>query len=221
MIFNAIFPANCRVCNEPFLFRKQNHICEDCIYSIEEIKPIYCHSCGKSVKYCVDCVTEKKFDDIGVFTKVNENIKKIIAIYKLNSVKPIAEDLATLISRDIREFVEKHKIDTITYVPLHRKLEKERGFNHLREILIKIFGKKNVKEILKKVRHTELQMNLSAEERKRNLKNAFLLKNIQDVMGKNVLIFDDIMTTGSTLLETLSEIKKGYPNKVFAYVIAR
>ncbi len=221
MIFNVIFPSECQVCNEPFLFKKQNFVCDECIYSIESVKPVICKSCGKKTRFCQDCITEKKFDDIGVFTEINEKIKKIIAIYKLNSVKPLAEELATLISKDIREFVEKHNIDTITYIPLHKKLQKERGFNHLREILLNIFEKDRVKEVLKKVRHTELQMNLSAEERKVNLKNAFLLTDIVSVIDKNVLIFDDIMTTGSTLLEALNEIKKGKPKKVFAYVVGR
>ena len=221
MIFSAIFPANCRICGHPFHFSKQNHICEECIYLIEPIKPIYCKSCGKKVRHCFDCQTEKKFDDIGVFTEINEDIKKIIAIYKLNSVKPISEDLANLIRRDILEFVEKNKIDTIVYVPLDKKLQKKRGFNHLREILLHIFDKDMVKDAVKKIRKTELQMNLSAEERRKNLKDAFLLMDYSAIVGKNVMIFDDIMTTGSTLMEMLKEIKKGKPAKVFAYVIAR
>ncbi len=221
MIFSILFPQECEICGNTFPIKGQNYICDDCLNSIYKMEFVYCHSCGKITSNCQECVVNKKFDDIGVFTRVNDKLTKIIGIYKLKSVKALASNIAELIKEDIIEFSIKNKIDLITYVPLYKNLEKERGFNHLREILIRIFPKNIVKEVLVKTKDTKLQMELSKKEREKNLKNVFILRKLSEVEGKNILIFDDIMTTGSTLLECYKELKKGKPNKIFGYVIAR
>jgi len=219
--YSSIFPQECEICETTFCIKNQNYVCEDCLSSIYKTDFVYCHSCGKITANCLDCKMEKKFDDIGVFTKTNKTLTTIIGIYKLKSVKALAKDIADLIKYDITDFVKKNEINLITYVPLSKKLYKKRGFNHLREILINIFPKSMVREVLVKTKDTKLQMELSKEEREKNLKNVFKVKKFSEIEGKNILIFDDIMTTGSTLLECLKEIRKGKPNKVYGYVIGR
>ena len=221
LFFSVLFPQECKICENTFPIKGQNYICDNCLNSIYKMKFVYCHSCGKITSNCQECVVDRKFYDIGIFTRVNDKLTKIIAIYKLKSVKALAHSIAEIIKEDIEEFVVKNKIDLITYVPLYKKLEKERGFNHLREILINIFPERAIKEVLIKTKNTKLQMELSKKEREKNLKNVFALRKLSEVEGKNILIFDDIMTTGSTLLECYKEIKKGKPNKIFGYVIAR
>ena len=221
MLFSLLFPFECEVCGNLFQITTQNYVCEDCLKSIYKTEFVYCHSCGKITSNCQNCMVEKKFEDIGVFTRVDDKLTRIIGIYKLKSIKALAKPLSELIYDDITEFVVKNKIDIITYIPLYKSLEKKRGFNHLKEILLNIFPEVAVKEVLKKVRNTKLQMDLTKEEREKNLKGAFVLKNFSKVEGKNILIFDDIMTTGSTLLECYKEIKKGKPKGIFGYVIGR
>lgn len=209
------------MCGNTFIFKEQNYVCEDCLNKIYKTDFVYCHSCGKLTSHCQNCSVEKKFDDIGVFTRVSEDIKKIIGIYKLKSVKALSKDIADIINDDIKDFVIRNKIDLVTYVPLHRNVERKRGFNHLKEILINIFPKFAIKEVLIKVKDTRLQMDLSREERAVNLKGAFRLKETVDIVDKNLLLFDDIMTTGSTVIECYKELKRGKPKKIFCYVIAR
>ncbi|MDQ7055593.1 MAG: phosphoribosyltransferase family protein [Persephonella sp.] len=110
-------------------------------------------------------------------------------------------------------------MNLVTYVPLHRKTLKERGFNHLREILVHIFPSYMIREVVEKVRDTQLQMNLTRADRIINLKGAFRLSG--NVKGKRVLVFDDIMTTGTTMLHMYKTIKKGRPEKIFGYLIGR
>ncbi len=221
MLFSILFPQECEICGNTFPIKGQNYICDDCLNSIYKMEFVYCHSCGKITSNCQECFVERKFDDIGVFTRVNDKLTKIIGIYKLKSVKALANSIAKVIQDDITDFALENKVDLITYVPLYKRLEKERGFNHLREILIRIFPRYMIKEVLIKTKDTKLQMELSKKEREKNLKNVFILRKLSEVEGKNILIFDDIMTTGSTLLECYKELKKGKPNKIFGYVIAR
>lgn len=221
MLFSVLFPQECEICGNTFPIKGQNYICDDCLNSIYKMEFVYCHSCGKITSNCQECLIDRKFDNIGVFTKVDDKLTKIIGIYKLKPVKALAGSIGKIIEEDIKKFVISNEIDLITYVPLYKKLEKKRGFNHLREILIRIFPKYMIREILIKTKNTKLQMELSKKEREENLKNVFILRKLSEVEGKNILIFDDIMTTGSTLLECYKELKKGKPNKIFGYVIGR
>ncbi|RUM62183.1 MAG: ComF family protein [Persephonella sp.] len=221
LLFSVLFPQECEICGNTFPIKGQNYICDNCLNSIYKMEFVYCHSCGKVTSNCQECSVDRKFNDIRVFTRSNDRLTKIIAIYKLKPVKNLASSISSIIFDDITEFVLKNKVDLITYVPLYKKVQRERGFNHLREILVNIFPKKVVKEVLIKIKDTKLQMELSKEERERNLRNAFVIRKLSEIEGKNILIFDDIMTTGNTLLECYKELKKGKPNKIFGYVIAR
>ncbi len=221
MIFSVLFPKECVLCENIFIFNNQNYICENCLNKLIQTDFNYCKSCGKLTKHCKECEIEPKYDEIRVFTRVNRDITTLISIYKLYPVKVLGKELSKRINKDIKQFVEDKKIDLITYIPIYKDLQKKRGFNHLKEILRHIFDKKILKEVLIKTRNTKLQMDLSADERKKNLQNAFILKNFKDVEDKNILVFDDILTTGSTLLEVLKTLKKGKPRNVYAYVIAR
>ncbi len=219
-ILNLIFPGKCIICQNVFLAEKQNAVCADCLSSVFKKKEVYyCKSCGKPSENCQDCLKNRKYDYIYVFTKNTESFTKIISEYKLNRVKGLGLEIAKFIKDDIEKVVRENNIDIVTYVPLSKKLQKERGFNHLEFVLRNIFPSYLIREVLVKIKETKLQVHLLAEERKKNLKGAFKL--VDDVKDKNILVFDDILTTGSTMLEVYKEIKKGKPKKIYGYIIGR
>ncbi len=220
-LFNTLFPARCILCERNFIFSNQNIVCMECILSFSEEKVTYCRSCGKKVLNCQDCLKKRIFRDIKVFRSADENLIKMISYYKLHGIKSLATDIASIFENDIKDFCEENKIDLITYVPLHKKLQKKRGFNHLYEVLKHILPEGVIFELVEKVRETPLQMKLNAEERSKNLKSAFRIKDKDLIKGKNILVFDDIMTTGSTLVEINKELKKGKPENIYGYVIGR
>ena len=220
-LLNLLYPAKCFVCENIFQAEEQNIVCKDCINKISPSEVFYCKSCGAPTENCQKCLKKRKYEYIKVFTSADEKLIDIIALYKLQRVKPLGKEIANRISEDISEFVKKENIDLITYIPLSKRVYRERGFNHLEFILKNIFPLYMVKNVLLKNRETKLQMSLSAEERKRNIKGAFSLNPDVDLKNKNVLVFDDILTTGSTMLEAYKTIKKGNPKKIFGYVICR
>ena len=71
---------------------------------------------------------------------------------------------------------------------------------------------------LKRVVDTKPNFDLSKEEREKNLQNAFEV--VDDVQGKNILIVDDIFTTGATISECSKVLKSSGANKIFVLVLA-
>jgi len=217
MILNALFPGECVICSDLFFHKGQNIICPECLSEINKNPPQVCRGCGRKVYACI-CRQNKRFDDFMIFMNKNRYITEAVYWLKIKKYKTVAPEIGKRICEEITDFVYSRKIDFITYIPIDRKTLKDRGFNHLEEILKSAVPIFLIKNLMEKVRKTKLQMELSAEERETNLKGAFSLTG--DVRDKNVLIFDDIITTGSTMMEALKTIKKGKPSKIYGYVIA-
>ena len=114
--------------------------------------------------------------------------------------------------------LENIKFDYILFVPLHKKRLRQRGFNQAEKIamdLSKIVDIPTVDNISRKY-NTKRLYKLGKEERINELKNAFMIKNnIIDLKNKNVLLVDDIFTTGSTVNEISKILKINGVNKVF------
>jgi len=114
------------------------------------------------------------------------------------------------------QFIEKYSLDIeqfdqITAIPLYATRLREREFNQS-EILAKMIGEKfNIpyyKNILKRQHHTISQTTLSQKERWTNLSEAFRIKNSSIVSNKNILIVDDLLTTGATASEAARILKE-------------
>ena len=217
---NALFPAKCVICNNLFIFEDQNLFCDNCLSMIKKEYVEHCSGCGSKIKNCQLCLKKRVFHRIEIFKNNDRYITELIYHFKIKGYKNLSTVIANKIQEDLTDFVQREKIDLITYIPLDKVTFKERGFNHLEEILKNIFPSYLIIEMTEKIRKTDLQMDLSRDQRLKNLKGAFRLKNF-DIKNKRILIFDDIMTTGSTMREVCGVIKRGKPDKIYGYVIAR
>ena len=96
------------------------------------------------------------------------------------------------------------KYDIIIVVPVSNKRKKERGYNQSKLLAKEIAQIINVPvsdNIIKKVKDTVPQSTLNKEQRLENAKNVYRVTNIKKVLNRNILILDDIYTTGSTVNE--------------------
>lgn len=109
--------------------------------------------------------------------------------------------------------------DIIIPVPLHKKRLLERGYNQT-ELIAKKLGIKVETNCLIKIKNIKPQSTKNAEERKKDIKNTYILKNEKKIKGKKVLLFDDIYTTGSTANECIKTIIKA-TNKIGFLSIAK
>jgi len=133
--------------------------------------------------------------------------------------------LAIPLGRLMACYWDEHPIpsDVIVPVPLHLQRLRERGYNQaalLAQELSKSTGLPLWDGALKRVRQTRPQVELSAEERRENVKGAFLCLE-RRVQGKRVLLVDDVCTTGATLEACSEALRAGGARSVWGFTLAR
>jgi ComF family protein len=115
------------------------------------------------------------------------------------------------------------RFDFIVPVPLHPARKRERGFNQA-ELLARALSRATsirLRSALQRTRYTTTQTQFDRAERMENLKGAFRLRRGSNVQDLRVLLVDDVLTTGSTLSECASVLKKGGALSVHAATAAR
>ena len=122
------------------------------------------------------------------------------------------EDVTSLFPRGI----------VATPVPLHPSREKKRGFNQAELIFKDWLAERRIpmETLLKRQRETKAQYGLTAKERQDNMRDAFSPAEGASLRGRNILLVDDIMTTGATLLECAAALKRGGAARIYGLVLA-
>ncbi|MFC2023639.1 ComF family protein [Chloroflexota bacterium] len=113
--------------------------------------------------------------------------------------------------------------DVIVPVALHPSRESARGYNQaafLARELSDRLGPPIVPDVLERVKDTIPQVGLGSQERQQNVRGAFVCKR-GELMGRRVLLVDDVCTTGSTLEAAASALRDGGVVSVWAYTLAR
>ena len=111
--------------------------------------------------------------------------------------------------------------DLLIPVPLHPKRLKHRGFNQAL-LLAQAFPEAPLaREAVVRMRHTQPQVGLNPKERQDNVKGAFAVPDPALVKGKNVLLIDDLFTTGSTVKECARVLRKAGARRVEVLTVAR
>ena len=129
---------------------------------------------------------------------------------------------AVILAKDIRACYPEETFDLITYVPMHPKDQKRRGYNQselLGKVLSDLLGIPSA-AALNKIKRTKKQHTLSYRERRTNLKGAFALADRELVRQKRILLVDDIVTTGTTLGECCRKLNTAKPSLICCAAIA-
>ena len=209
-ILDLIFPPVCGICNKKI----NTYLCEKCEKEINKIT----------------CVGENRYDNKYFSThmylfKYEGIIRNKIISYKFNDKPYLYKTFCEFIvkNKKVCEFLKKY--DIIISVPMYKKKKNQRGYNQS-ELIAKETAKKveNIEyrnDILIKIRNTAKQSSLNKEQRKENLKNAYVVNNKEYILNKNILIFDDIYTTGSTANECAKMLKEAGAKDVGILTIAK
>jgi competence protein ComFC len=219
---DIVAPPLCAVCGRV----SPEFLCHECLSRIKEIKDSICIYCGRplpgnklsgnksdSLK-CNLCKNEGfNFFMHRSFTIYRGEIKKIIKKYKYNKIYALKGIIGMLLKRAYERNYKYEKIDYIESV----------SGEHM-EILCESFSKLikipfagniiRIKKVLK-------QQGLNLMQRKNNIKQAFKVKNCLLYYGKNILVVDDVWTTGSTLMEIADILKKAGADKIYLLTLAR
>lgn len=155
-------------------------------------------------------------------------VKKLVYNFKY---KPYLADLKKSLVELFYESIIQQEIFQKAYyfspvlvpIPLYGKRLRSRGYNHsklLAEGLAEKLGLR-LSDLLQRTKETKSQFGLKLKERKENLRNAFIINTRYKIHNPNVFLVDDILTTGSTLLEGARALKKNGAKKVWGLVLAR
>ena len=216
-IFDFFLPRLCPSCGSK-LNPGEESICVDCFLKIKPASP------GR-LTHDFDHMFKAKgiitgFTSLYIFEKDKE-IQKIIHAIKYQKRFRTGELLGKLLGEKILN--ENWDIDLIIPVPLHRLKQAERGYNQsfyiawgVNKILRKILDDK----ILKRSKYTETQTAMNIVERVENISGAFAVKNKDFIKGNNILIIDDVITTGATVSECGSVLKDKGAVKVYTASLA-
>ena len=209
-LLEILIPIKCGMCNK---------ISEECI----------CKKCETHLKELeINCIRyDKKYniEKMHVY-RYEEHIRKMIIGYKFYEKPYLYKTFSKLLLKNEKVCGFLKNYDIIIPVPIHRKRKLERGYNQT-ELIARDIAKNThlvlEKNVLKKHKNIVSQSSLDKKERRQNIKNAFSIyeRNIDKIYNKNVLIFDDIYTTGSTIKECTKTLRKANPKKIGVLTIAK
>jgi len=157
----------------------------------------------------------------------NPLIKNLINLFKYEPfVKELAMPLASLITDHFQllECQPNFSNFILIPVPLEKRKLKWRGFNQAEELakeLSSFLKISLISDCLIKIKENLPQVELSEKERKENIKEVFIIRNREKILGKKILLVDDVYTTGSTMEECSQVLKKAGAKEVIGIVIAR
>lgn len=248
-LLKLIYPPACGICGKKLLSKDEENlsICLSCANGIKKNLPPYCEKCGrsltglvKSVKICAECYGRDFYYDRTWSAFLYEGVVKE-ALHLLKYSKKLS--LARLFCKLLAQFVWSNPeilngVDAVLSVPLHSVKLREREFNQahiLAEAVIKdpaplnIQNKKNSKRCgikdlshcLKRTVATRPQNELDKKERFNNVKDTFAVAKPKLLAGRNLLLVDDLFTTGATLNECAKVLKKAGARKIHCLTFAR
>lgn len=214
-------------------------------YSLNLIYPLKCLICRKDIDpllprgICPTCFNKIKIND-GYSFPVLENecyfkqmwsacpyegiVKEAIHLFKYKGKLILARELSRLMAEYAQANIPLNTIHCLIPVPLHRSRLREREFNQSEVLSLKLaayFNVAVVQNVLIRTRPTPPQVNLKREERFISLKGAFRVKKNDLVKGKNILLIDDVFTTGTTANECAKALGQAGADEVNVFTLAR
>jgi ComF family protein len=227
LILDILFPAICLNCkNNLACSEKENGVCEKCLGSIQIYSSFFCPKCRSRIpNEEKSCHKEIKFLLAPATDYQNQTIKNMIWSLKYRKwqsitkiIKPLICSYLDILNYDFTDYL-------LIPIPLHSDRLRERGFNQSELITEMISQKTNAissTNNLKRIKATEKQAELkNINERINNVEKCFALNDPNEVKGKNIIIVDDVFTTGSTISEAVKILKQAGAKKIIAFVFAK
>lgn len=212
-ILNLIYPQTCGICGK----LATNSLCKKCEIELKK-------QSENKILTDEEEIEDKYFNELMYIFKYEGQIRKLILDYKFNEKSYIYLTFVNFILKNKKIFENIKNYDTIIPVPISKKRYKERGYNQSLLIAKEIAKRTDLKLVnncLIKTKNIIEQSKLNKEERKKNIQGVYEIQNAQIIKNKNILLFDDIYTTGNTANECSKMLKKYNPNKIGVLVLAK
>jgi len=220
-LLDLIFPVECLGCH-----REDFYLCPACLNKIKiyDAPPPFEHP----LVYLDGIISAADYNQ--------RLLQDAIHHFKFRFIQELAEPLAKILADFWEKYRHQKNVTTqyvaslpmpnplIIPVPLNKKRLLERGFNQS-ALIAKIFAKRFNYNLLTNViirsKNTPHQVGLNKNQRKANIKNAFLINDVQLIRGKTIILLDDVVTTGSTVEEIAKTLKEAGAKKVWGLTVAK
>ncbi len=221
-LLNLLFPSRCPICGNISDSYIYNPICSFCWGMIQRYYGPSCRICGMpaisdQTTICESCVkTKQPFSKIIYYGLYEGTFRKAIHLMKFTGVKRLSKPLCSLLLE-----LPLPEADIIIPVPLHLKKLRQREFNQTALIghrLSKKLGIPMITDCLIKNRETAAQTSLKRQERLNNVRKSF--SALKTFNNQDVLLLDDVITTGATVRECSSVLMKAGAKSIAVVALA-
>lgn len=226
-LLDLFFPKRCVQCK-----KFGSYVCATCFARIHFDEQLLCFICNRSAMQGLThpvCKTRYSIDGIFSCLVYRGVVKRLLYVFKFQphiiDIRGILIDLfyeGFIQSESFYRHVEKGPL--VIPIPLSPAKFRSRGYNQAALLAKGMATKCSLQFLdgLKRIRHTQSQVGKDREERKRNIKGAFLLNKKAELLVKDKTIFlvDDIVTSGATLREAAGVLKHSGAKQVFGLALA-
>jgi ComF family protein len=234
-VVTLLFPSDCRLCGLPLASSCHLPVCPECLDSIEPIAGERCLLCGERLfsvlgqKLCGECLTERPpFVKASAYGSYDAGLRELIHLLKYEGVKPAGDVLGRMLAEAVTDLVPDFEDEPplVVPVPLHATKQRERGFNQA-ELIARGMTKQKplgvhlhlAPELLIRKRETKSQVGYTRQQRIGNLRGAFAAPVA--IGGRDILLVDDVFTTGTTVSECTRVLRRAGAGKVWVATVAR
>ncbi len=225
-LLNLLLPVVCAGCG----LYPGRFICPACLEALPRVKGPRCLRCGRPTQYSVDSCNEcravvKSLDQTVVLGLYQEPLRGIIHELKYSGVAELARPLGSMLAAEVAPRLKEGNY-WVTHVPAHSSRTRERGYDQAELLARQLSVCLGLPffPVLRRSKRTVPQVGLGPEERRRNLRGAFQVEErclTKWVPGASILLVDDVFTTGATLSEAATLLKRRGAGSVIACVLAR
>lgn len=238
-LLDLIFPPFCPVCQQRLDEARRDPLCGVCWQRLERIAAPYCRVCGvpfptlpwggtdqqpPDAHLCGRCRRRRPpFSYARAAARYGDVARAAVHAFKFGGRRALASPLGDLLA-EMGPRLPVAAPELLVPVPLHPQRERERGFNQsllLARRLGRLWKVPVRADVLRRKLATLPQTELTAAERRSNVRNAFALRRPELVQGRHVVLVDDVFTTGSTVTACAVCLKAGGASTVGILTVAR
>lgn len=241
-LLDLIYPRRCETCESPLAHGRIDEarwLCDPCLHQLPRMEAPFCEKCGEPYDgaivgsfRCGNCADLKLHFECSISTyRADKEVRELIHRFKYQHELHLSGLLSCLLQKtlqDPRLISEDITRWTLVPVPLHHARQREREYNQAWELCRALSRRSGIPAVdaLKRVRPTTPQASLSRHQRIENLHRAFEMKSSAlshaRFKGQNVLLVDDVLTTGSTTSECARVLRnKAGVSRVVVITVAR
>jgi ComF family protein len=216
-------------------------VCESCLNALRPLHGSFCSVCGEALlsptfinrgdAQCGLCQrAHPPFERAVAYGAYDGGLRDMIHLLKYQQVCPAASVLGRMLGEAVGDLMSVLPDGTIAVVPvpLHERKQRQRGFNQS-ELIARAALKQMARPerfgllagVLERTRETGSQIGLTRHQRRENLRGAFAVKDASRIAGREILLVDDVFTTGTTASQCSRVLRRAGAKRVWVATVAR